>query len=172
MILNKMYSKHYIKKNATSSQPKRTRRKPRRGAGCVLIGECEGRKYIALVKGQKRYEPRLEGKQFYSIPKGGVEVGENLYQTAVREVWEETGFDISRQHLTFLFKGGRCVYYTLRFKMRSLPRLCPLDTTEIENAFWLPLDSVTTFLEKVEQTPMTFSNKDLKTFFNHNLHHI
>jgi len=165
-------NRYCFERNATSSQPKRTHRKPRRGAGCVLINEYEGRKYIALVLGKKCWGPGIEGKQFYSIPKGGVEDGENLYQTAVREVWEETGFDISHQHLTFLFKGGRCVYYTLRLKMRSLPRLCPLDITEVAKAFWLPLDSVTTFLEDVEQSPMTFCNKDLKTFFNHYLHHV
>ena len=165
--------KRNIKKNATSSQKlKRKHRKPRHSTGYVLIVECKGQKHIALVKEQKRYEPGLEGKQFYSIPKGGVEDGENLYQTTVREFKEETGFYISRRHLTFLFKSRRCVYYTLRLNMRSLLRLCPLDTTEAAKAFWLPLDSVTTFLEKVERSPMTFCNKDLKTFFNHNLYHV
>ncbi len=163
-----------IKKNATSSQPKRTHRKSRLRTGCVLIGECEGRKYIALVKGQKRYEPRLRGKQFYSIPTGGVEDGdgENLCQTAVREFKEETGFDISRRHLTFLFKSRRCTYFTLRLKMKRLPRLVPLDTTEVAKAFWRPLDSVTTFLEEFERSPMTFCNKDLKTFFVEHLHSV
>jgi len=164
--------RHYINRKATSSQPKRRHRKPRRGAGCVPVITCGGRKFIPIVLGQKCWGPGIKGKQFYSIPKGGVEPGENFYQTAVREVREETGFDISCRHLKFLFNGGRCVYYTLRLKMKGLPRLFPSDTTEIAKAFWLPLDDVATFLEEVEQTPMSFCNKDLQTFFKHHLHNI
>ena len=166
--------RHYINRKATSSQPKRRHRKPRRGAGCVPVITCGGRKFIPIVLGQKCWGPGIEGKQFYSIPKGGVEDGdgENLCQTAVREFKEETGFDISRRHLTFLFKSRRCTYFTLRLKMKRLPRLVPLDTTEVAKAFWRPLDSVTTFLEEFERSPMTFCNKDLKTFFVEHLHSV
>jgi ADP-ribose pyrophosphatase YjhB (NUDIX family) len=55
------------------------------GVGAVII--CDGK--ILLEK--RKYEP---GKGKWSIPGGLVELGENVEQTVIREVKEETGLEV------------------------------------------------------------------------------
>ncbi len=57
------------------------------GVGAVII--CDGK--ILLEK--RKYEP---GKGKWSIPGGLVELGENVEQTVIREVKEETGLDVEK----------------------------------------------------------------------------
>jgi mutator protein MutT len=59
--------------------------RPYVGVGAVIVHE--GR--VVLVK--RRYEP-LAGQ--WSIPGGAVEIGETLEACVVREMLEETGFDV------------------------------------------------------------------------------
>ncbi|WP_455367873.1 NUDIX hydrolase [[Eubacterium] cellulosolvens] len=56
------------------------------GVGAVLIKD----KRVLLVR--RRHEP---GKGLWSIPGGVIEVGEPVKEAAIREVKEETGFDIT-----------------------------------------------------------------------------
>jgi 8-oxo-dGTP pyrophosphatase MutT (NUDIX family) len=44
-----------------------------------------------VIDGQRRYVLVREKNGSYGLPKGHVEPGETLAQTALREVWEETG---------------------------------------------------------------------------------
>ena len=57
------------------------------GVGAVVI--CNGK--ILLEK--RKNEP---GKGKWSIPGGLVELGENVEQTVIREVWEETGLEVEK----------------------------------------------------------------------------
>jgi ADP-ribose pyrophosphatase YjhB (NUDIX family) len=57
------------------------------GVGAVVI--CDGK--ILLEK--RKNEPE-KGK--WSIPGGLVELGENVEQTVIREVWEETGLEVEK----------------------------------------------------------------------------
>lgn len=57
-----------------------------KSCGAVIFRKTRGKYAVLLIK--NRYA------DFWSFPKGHVEDGENEYQTAIREVKEETGIDI------------------------------------------------------------------------------
>lgn len=58
---------------------------PRRITGCRAL--CVSHGQLLLV----RHEVAETGEGYWILPGGGRERGENLPQSAVREVWEETG---------------------------------------------------------------------------------
>ena len=57
-----------------------------KSCGTVIFRKTRGKYAVLLIK--NRYT------DFWSFPKGHVEVGENEYQTAIRETKEETGIDV------------------------------------------------------------------------------
>lgn len=57
-----------------------------KSCGAVIFRKTRGKYAVLLIK--NRYA------DFWSFPKGHVEEGENEYQTAIREVKEETGIDV------------------------------------------------------------------------------
>lgn len=57
-----------------------------KSCGAVIFRKARGKYAVLLIK--NRYA------DFWSFPKGHVEEGENEYQTAIREVKEETGIDV------------------------------------------------------------------------------
>jgi len=79
----------------------------------------------------------------YSIPKGGVNKGEDLVEAAIRETEEETGVKIKRKHISnknagFIdYKNSKKeiykrVYYFLAYPIKSI----------LANSFQLQLDEV------------------------------
>jgi ADP-ribose pyrophosphatase YjhB (NUDIX family) len=68
--------------NGTREYPER----PIVGVGAVIVDD-EGK--VVLIR--RRYEP-LKGE--WSLPGGGVEVGETLAEAVAREIREETGLDV------------------------------------------------------------------------------
>lgn len=57
-----------------------------KSCGAVIFRKTRGKYAVLLIR--NRYA------DFWSFPKGHVEPGENEYQTAIREVKEETGIDV------------------------------------------------------------------------------
>lgn len=80
------------------------------GVGAVVFGS----KGILLVRRDK--EP---GKGLWSIPGGGVEIGETQEQALVREVFEETGVEcrtiklLSTTDIIYPDEGGKIEYHYL-----------------------------------------------------------
>jgi 8-oxo-dGTP diphosphatase len=101
------------------------------GAAAVIL-DTQGR--VLLVR-------HTYGPLNWELPGGGAERGENIVDTAVREVLEETGLHVVAQHTTG-------IYYDRQADMLHFVFLCqPRDTTlaprsdgeEIsERGFWLP----------------------------------
>lgn len=60
--------------------------KHEKSCGAVIFRKARDKYAVLLIK--NRFA------EFWSFPKGHVEEGENEYQTAIREVKEETGIDI------------------------------------------------------------------------------
>lgn len=90
----------------------------RPGVAVIIFDECN------RVLLQKRADVNLWG-----IPSGHVEPGETVTQAATREVWEETGLDVSVIRLigvysepdsqVFDYPDGRCVHFvTVCFEAR------------------------------------------------------
>jgi ADP-ribose pyrophosphatase YjhB (NUDIX family) len=119
-------------------------KQPLIGVGAVLV--CSGK--ILLEK--RKNEP---GKGKWSIPGGLVELGEEAEQTAVREVWEETGLTVGKPELidvldnVELDEDGRVKYhfviidYFLRLKGGTLK--ASSDAAELR---WVNLDAVESYV--------------------------
>jgi 8-oxo-dGTP pyrophosphatase MutT (NUDIX family) len=59
-----------------------------RSAGGIAVRICEGLAFVPIIARRNR-----AGRVEWCLPKGHVEPGETLVETAVREVAEETGID-------------------------------------------------------------------------------
>ena len=93
----------------------------------------------------------------WTIPKGHVEEGESLEQTATREIAEETGLDnlVIRDKLDkihfFYRKEGKLIYMTTHvFLIEALGNtdaLIPEDSEGIVDAKWFPKDEALQLIE-------------------------
>lgn len=87
----------YSRRVSTPTPPPTGRRLPsveERCAGGVVIDVHEGRARIAVIARRNR-----AGRIEWCLPKGHIEPGETLVQTAAREVAEETGITVTRGRL-------------------------------------------------------------------------
>ena len=114
-------------------------------AGGVLVKTLRGRPMVAAIR------PRGKPEGVWALPKGNLEAGERPEETALREVFEETGV---RGHL--VEKLGDVKYtYTRRDRARvfkivsfyllraGLGRIGDIEErmrVEVDEARWLPLD--------------------------------
>ncbi|MGQ9530669.1 MAG: NUDIX hydrolase [Candidatus Bathycorpusculaceae bacterium] len=131
-------------------------KQPLVGVGAVII--CDGK--ILLEK--RKYDP---GKGRWSIPGGLVELGESLEQTAIREVWEETGLEVEKPELIDIVdnitrdENGEIKYhfiivdYFVKLKGGNVKA-----SSDAEELKWVPLDEV----EKHDLT------KTFRAFFQRN----
>ncbi|MDO6527592.1 dihydroneopterin triphosphate diphosphatase [Motilimonas sp. 1_MG-2023] len=110
---------------------------------------------IYTAQGRALMLRRLDDANFWQSVTGSLETGETPYQTAVREVMEETGIDIDGQGLT-LNDLNQQVSYEIRPLWRkryaegvttniehqftlALPAKCEISLTEHSEYCWLPL---------------------------------
>ena len=126
------------------------------GVGAVIV--CDGK----LLLEKRKNEP---GKGKWSIPGGLVELGESVEQTVVREVEEETGFEVEKpEHIDVVDniirdESGRVKYhfviidYFMRLKGGTLKA-----ASDAEELKWVPLSDV----EKHDLT------KTFRAFFQRN----
>ncbi|PEM47345.1 NUDIX hydrolase [Bacillus wiedmannii] len=56
--------------------------------GCAAVCINEKNEVLMVLQGQKGEEKR------WSVPSGGLEKGETLEECCIREVWEETGYNV------------------------------------------------------------------------------
>ena len=84
-----------------------------------------------------------QGYHGWSFPKGKIEPGETLEQTAIREVWEETAIRIELDHAFAAVvpsaKPGDTRTVTF-FLGKSLDGMKPPVADEVEYAAWIPID--------------------------------
>jgi 8-oxo-dGTP pyrophosphatase MutT (NUDIX family) len=118
-------------------------------SGGVVFRSAPPRFEIALIRKTLR-----DGKQIWCLPKGWVEPGETLEETAVREVREETGLDgrilnkIGETSYQFFSREDRAMIdKTVHFYLMSYAG----GTTEnhdheVEAADWFPLEEAVDFM--------------------------
>ncbi len=68
-------------------------------AGVILIND---ENHILLVQ-------NYDGK--WTFPKGGIECGETTEDAALRELFEETGIQLAREHMRFFIKSYKQTYF-------------------------------------------------------------
>ena len=109
-------------------------------AGGVIVREQEGQFFIALIRVRKRW----------GLPKGHVEQGERIDETAVREVREETGLlgKVKRKLGTISYtyraksKDGEAIRISKRvtfFLLRYLEGEVHGHDYEVDEARWFPI---------------------------------
>ncbi len=105
-----------------------------------MVQEQDGLLYGALIGKHDR-----RGRLVWSLPKGHIEAGETLEQTAQREVAEETGITGEVLHRLgtvdywFMFRGKKIHKTVHHFLLRRISgELCDRDVEVVEVA-WVPL---------------------------------
>ena len=113
-------------------------------AGGVLVKRMQGRWWLAAIRPR-----RDDAKVVWALPKGLIDAGETGEQTAVREVFEETGVGgrIERKlgdvRYVYTWDGERVFkvvsFFLLRTLRGRLGNLPPGMEIEVAEARWLPL---------------------------------
>ena len=113
-------------------------------AGGVLVKRIRGRPHLAAIRPQGR------PAGLWALPKGNLDPGEGPAETAVREVWEETGVrgrlveKLGDVKYTYTRRGGERVFkivsfYLLRAGRGRLGDIEERMRIEVGEARWLPL---------------------------------
>lgn len=103
-----------------------------KSCGAVVInGEKENLR-VLLVKNRNAAH--------WSFPKGHIEKGENEQQTALREVWEETGLDVSIingfREISDYYSFGSAKKRVVFFLARSYTKKVTLQMEELSSYIW------------------------------------
>jgi 8-oxo-dGTP pyrophosphatase MutT (NUDIX family) len=114
-------------------------------AGGVLLRTIRGRPMVAAIRPQGKPEGT------WALPKGNIDPGESPAETAIREVWEETGVHgrleekLGDVKYTYTRRGGLRVFkvvsfYLLRAGRGRLGEIEERMRVEVADARWLPLE--------------------------------
>ena len=76
------------------------------GASCICLHEG---KLLMVLQGTPEEEKR------WSVPSGGLEMGETLEDCAIREVWEETGYVVKIKEKLHIKEG---ISFGIQFKVQ------------------------------------------------------
>src|SRR4051794_21290638 len=134
-------------------------------AGGVLVKRIRGRAVVAAI----RPGGRPEG--VWALPKGNLDPGERPEQTAVREVFEETGVHgrvvekLGDVKYTYTRRGGVRVFkivsfYLLRAGGGRLGEIEERMRVEVAEARWLPLDEAPRLLAYGGEREMAAKARD------------
>ena len=109
-------------------------------AGGVVIREQGSELEVAVI--------RPHGRSLWALPKGHVDPGETPEQTAVREVWEETGLKatlvapLGEIRYVYQFRGQRIFkrvhFFLFRYQEGVLGPL-PGPRVEVDEVRWVPV---------------------------------
>ena len=114
-------------------------------AGGVLVRRLRGRWWVAAIR------PTGRGATTWALPKGWIDAGERPAETAIREVYEETGlrarvdrklvdikYTYTRGDGTRVFKVVS--FFLLRYRSGRIGAIPPGMEIEVAEARWLPLE--------------------------------
>ena len=120
-------------------------------AGGVLVKRIKGRPHLAAIR------PHGKPEGVWALPKGNLDPGEQPAETALREVWEETGVrgtlveKLGDVKYTYTRRGGVRVFKVVSFYLLTAGRgrLGEIEErmkVEVAEARWLPLDEASKLL--------------------------
>ena len=113
-------------------------------AGGVLVRRLQGRWMLAAIR------PAGKKPGLWALPKGNIGQGEDPRDTAIREVYEETGANgklvekLGDVRYVYTWSGERIFkvvsFFLLRYSSGRLGELPPATAHEVDEARWLPLE--------------------------------
>ena len=114
-------------------------------AGGVLVKRIKGRPHVAAIR------PQGKPEGVWALPKGNLDPGERPAETAVREVWEETGVrgrlveKLGDVKYTYTRRSDLRVFKVVSFYLLTAGRgrigeIEERMRIEVADARWLPLD--------------------------------
>jgi len=136
-------------------------------AGGVVLRKQEGEWWMAAIELPHEAEPSpaesghsVKGaKAVLALPKGLVDAGEKPPETALREVYEETGVtadlvvklgDIKYVYTRTWSDGGRVFkivsFYLMRYRSGHIDEIAPEMRIEVARAKWIRLEDASTLL--------------------------
>ena len=130
-------------------------------AGGVVVRRMRGRWWAAVVRPRReRHRP-----QVWALPKGLIDQGERGLETAIREVYEETGLHtrgdrkLGDVRYVYTWEGERVFKVVSFFLLRAvggrLGNLPPGMEIEVAEARWVPLDEAAAVLSYGGEREMT-----------------
>jgi 8-oxo-dGTP pyrophosphatase MutT (NUDIX family) len=113
--------------------------------GVIPLRQQNGQWEVLLIKHNRG--------SYWSFPKGHGEAGETSYQSASRELREETGLSVVRylsdesvvEHYNFIAKGEQ-VHKTVTYYLAEVEGELVLQKEEIMDARWEPFSLAETFI--------------------------
>jgi 8-oxo-dGTP pyrophosphatase MutT (NUDIX family) len=121
-------------------------------AGGVVVRRMRGRAWAAVVRPRREHHR----PQVWALPKGLLDAGESPAETAVREVYEETGVrgvvdrKLGDVRYVYTWDGERIFkvvsFFLLRATGGRIGALPPGMEVEVAEARWVPLDDVPALL--------------------------
>ena len=116
----------------------------------MLVREVRGRPMLAAIR------PQGKAAGVWALPKGNLDEGESPAETAVREVWEETGVHgrlvekLGDVKYVYTWAGERVFkvvsFYLLRAGRGRIGEIEERMRVEVAEARWLPLDEAPALL--------------------------
>lgn len=116
---------------------------------CGIILFNEDLDSIVLVENKYLYDEI--GMSKWGIPKGVLEQGETFHECAMREVYEETGLQITLKKNQPFLKLNSTYYFPIRIDIRDI--MIPKDNQEIKSSKLMKLSYIRSYIRY---------NKDLK----------
>lgn len=136
-------------------------------AGGVLVRVVRGRPMLAAIR------PQGKPAGVWALPKGNLDEGESPAETAVREVWEETGVHgrlvekLGDVKYVYTWAGERVFkvvsFYLLRAGRGRIGEIEERMRVEVAEVRWLPLDAAPALLAYKGEREMAAIARDRVT---------
>lgn len=121
-------------------------------AGALVLRQMRNQWWAAVIEPGREGEPE-DRKHTVALPKGNIDAGEKPVETAVREVWEETGLrarpitklaDIKYVYLRKWSDNARIFkvvsFYLMQYQSGQIGDIKPEMQHEVRHAWWMPLE--------------------------------
>ena len=123
-------------------------------AGALVLRQMRSRWWAAVIEPGREGEPE-DRKNTIALPKGNIDKGEKPVETAVREVWEETGIhaspitklaDIKYMYFRKWSDNARIFkvvsFFLMKYQSGQIGDIKPNMQHEVRRAWWMPLEEV------------------------------
>lgn len=121
-------------------------------AGAVVLRQMQNQWWVAVIEPGREGEPE-DRKNTVALPKGNIDAGEKPVETAVREVWEETGLharpvtkltDIKYVYFRKWSDNARIFkvvsFFLMKYQSGQIGDITPEMQHEVRRAWWMPLE--------------------------------